>query len=192
MIKLTKSEFLKIKKKELSGKVLCFITDTVWGVGVMVDENIELGLTKIYEMKKRDLNKPLAVLVDSVDTFKEHVHITHEMEQLFSKWPGALTLIFSKKDDFFHKVTTTNTIGIRIPDCNVTLDILKYIGPCATTSVNISSNEPLNDLNLIDFYFHQYIDYLVTDLAFQSKKSSTVVDVSKFPFKVLREGDIKF
>lgn len=191
MIKLTKDEFIKINIDELSGKVLCFVTDTVWGVGVMVDDNILEGLNKIYQMKKRDSNKPLAVLVDDIDQFNQHVEINEEVEKLFSKWPGALTLIFSKKDHYFDLVTNTNTIGIRIPNCPITLEILKHIGPTATTSVNISSTEPLNDPMLISEYFSEYIDYLVVDQFPLSKKSSTVVDVSNGNIKILRVGDIK-
>ena len=191
MIKLTKNEFVKIKKDDLSGKVLCFVTDTVWGVGVMVDDKILEGLNKIYQMKKRDANKPLAVLVDHVDQFSQHVEINEEVEKLFSKWPGALTIIFSKKDHYFDLVTNTKTIGIRIPNCSITLEILKHIGPTATTSVNISNTEPLNDPSLISEYFSEYIDYLIIDQYPLSKNSSTVVDVSNGTINILRDGDIK-
>ena len=94
MIKLTKDEFIKINIDELSGKVLCFVTDTIWGVGVMVDDNILDGLNKIYQMKKRDSNKPLAVLVDDIDQFNQHVEINEEVEKLFSKIKNCVTLIF--------------------------------------------------------------------------------------------------
>ena len=50
MIKLTKEELLTIDKTKLSGKVLCFVTDTVYGIGVMVDDNIKTGLDKIYQI----------------------------------------------------------------------------------------------------------------------------------------------
>lgn len=191
MIKLTKDEFLKINKSTLSGKVLCFVTDTVWGVGVMVDENIKSGINKIYQMKKRDFNKPLAVLVDKIDEFIDHVIINQNAFSLFDKWPGALTLIFKKKDDFFNCVTNNDTIGIRIPNCTITLDILKHIGPCATTSVNITSEEPLNDPKKIEKYFSDFIDYLIIDEYYISTNSSTVVDVSCENIKILRVGDIK-
>ena len=191
MIKLSLKDFLLIEKKELSGKVLCFSTDTVWGVGVMVDDNISIGLKKIYEMKKRDLNKPLAVLASNQSDFIEHIIYQTEMSKLFDYWPGALTLIFNKKDNYFDKVTNLKTIGIRIPKSIIALKILEHVGLTATTSVNISAGVELNDARVIERYFSDYIDYLIVDDEERSKVSSTVIDVSSSEWKILRRGDQK-
>lgn len=190
MIKLCVNEFLNISKEELSGKVICFTTDTVWGVGVLVDDNIEVGLNKIYKMKKRDLNKPLAVLGSSIDEIKKHVVYDEIVESIMSNWPGALTIIFKKKDSFFDKLTSLDTIGLRIPNNEVSLKVLKHLRFVATTSVNLSNSEPLNDPLEIEKYFSEYIDYLITDETINSLVSSTIVDVSSNPFKVIRSGDI--
>ncbi len=191
MIKLTLEEFKKKNREEYSGKVLAFSTDTVWGVGVLIDHNIKMGLDKIYKMKKRDLQKPLAVLAPNVDSFIEHIYVNDKIKDLFSYWPGALTLIFKKNDDYFNEVTLLDTIGIRIPNSMVTLEILNHLGLVTTTSVNISTEEPLNDPKLIEEYFSDFLDYLIIDESSQSKTSSTIIDVSNHSFKILRQGEIK-
>ena len=61
----------KLNKEELRGKIICFPTDTVYGVGCLIDD--EEALQKIYNLKHRDLSKPLAVLVPSKDSINELV-----------------------------------------------------------------------------------------------------------------------
>ena len=191
MIKISLVDFLKLSKDDISGKVLCFTTDTVWGVGVVVDNNLSIGLNKIYQMKKRDLNKPLAVLASNIEEIKKHVVYDQDIEDVMNKWPGALTIIFEKKDDFFNELTDFDTIALRIPNNHVSLSILDYLGFIATTSVNLSNSEPLNNKEDIEKYFSEYIDYLIVDETSLSKVSSTIVDVTNKPFKVIRSGDIK-
>lgn len=191
MIKISLEQFLKINKNDLSGKTICFGTDTVYGIGVMVDQNIKKGLDKIYLMKQRNLSKPLAILAPNIESFIDSVNIyNQDTYNLMKLWPGALTMIFSKKDERFDLVTKLNTIGFRIPNCDVALTILNHLGLMATTSVNLSGEEPLNDINLIATRFNNFIDYLITDSVVNSTISSTVVDVSSEQTKVIRKGDL--
>lgn len=192
MIKISVDELIKLPKSNFSGKTICFITDTVWGIGCVLDENVQTGINKIYELKKRSFDKPLAVLVSDISDILNHVEITSNyIYDLMKLWPGALTLIFNKSDEFYDLVTSTNTIGIRIPNSKIALKLLNYLGPVVTTSINISGEESLNDPKQIEDRFGDQIDYLVTDVHELSKTSSTVVDVTTNIVKVLRQGDIK-
>lgn len=192
MIKISVDQLVTLPKETFSGKTICFITDTVWGIGTVVDGNVKIGINKIYNLKKRSLDKPLAVLVSNLNDVVEHVKITSEyIYDLMKYWPGALTLIFQKNDHFYDDVTMTETIGIRMPNSKVALRILDYLGPIATTSINISGEASINDPKMIESKFNDYIDYLVIDTHELSKISSTVVDVSTKDLKILREGDLK-
>lgn len=185
-------ELLKKTKEEIRGKIICFPTDTVYGVGCMIDD--EAALQKIYHIKHRDLNKPLAVLFPSIDSVCEYgIILNNEVNELMKKhWPGALTLIMPKKRDISNYVTSGNqTIGCRIPQSDIAIKILEHFGPMATTSVNLSGKPALNDLQMIKNEFYMLIDYYIDEQCTSSKVSSTVVDVSKVPFVVLREGDVK-
>jgi L-threonylcarbamoyladenylate synthase len=192
MIKISLKKLLEMTKDTFSGKTIAFITDTVWGVGTLVDNNVLEGINKIYSFKKRDLNKPLAVLVSSIDEALAHVEINNEhIYDLVKLWPGALTLIFKKSDCYYDEVTGVDTIGIRIPNSHVAKKILEHLGPIATTSINISGEDSLNSIEDIENQFSDSIDYLVTDTHELSKTSSTVVDVSCSVIKIIRSGDIK-
>ena len=90
-------------------------------------------------------------------------------------WPGALTIIFNKNENVSDKITAGfKTIAFRIPNCKISLDILKQTGPLATTSVNISGNTPLNDYQEINKYFGDNIDFIVSENVSSSNISVSV------------------
>lgn len=190
MIKIELKDFLKLTKEDISKKLIAFSTDTVFGVGVLVDQNVMDGVNKIYQMKKRDLNKPLAVLIGDIKQVEESININEQAKKLIPFWPGALTIIFEKKNNDIFPFTK-DTIGLRIPNSKIALSILNHFGPFVTTSINYSGESSINSPEEIDKKFHEYIDYLVIDNEERSNVSSTVVDVSKKDIKILRQGTIK-
>lgn len=186
MIKITVDEFIKLSKEDILGKVVVFPTDTVYGIGAQVED--EVGVEKIYNLKHRDKSKPLALLAYSVDQIKEHVIIENqETEKLMTYWPGALTLIFNKKQILENEL---NTVAFRIPDSKVARKILKHFGVMKVTSMNLSGESPLNNINDIIKNFEDEIDYLIIDEEKHSNVSSTIIDVTTTPFKVIRSGEL--
>lgn len=181
----------ELLNKDLKGKIVVFPTDTVYGVGALIDD-IE-AIDKIYKIKERDYSKPLAVLTATINISKYVTKITSQAKQLMTDyWPGALTIIFDKSDYVLDKVTSNlKTIGIRMPNNEVALRILRKFGLMATTSINKSGEKPLNTLNEIVNQFKDQIDYIVIDESITSQVSSTVVDAREDKIKVLREGEIK-
>lgn len=176
--------------KDIKGKVVCFPTDTVYGVGALIED--EDAINKIYNLKHRDKTKPLAVLTGNNNIEKYVLEINDKAKELMNKyWPGALTIIFKKSNLISNQVTSNfDTVGLRMPNSEIALTILNHFGLMATTSVNISGNAPLNDINEIQKHFSDEIDYLVIDKQETSNISSTVVDLTTSNLKVLRQGDI--
>ena len=177
--------------KDIKGKVVCFPTDTVYGVGALINDSV--AINKIYHLKNRDKSKPLAVLTGTRNIDEYVLEISDFSKQLMEQyWPGALTLIFKKSNIISDKVTSGfDTVGLRMPNSNVALQILNKFGLMATTSVNISGSEPLNNVDDIIKHFKDEIDYLVIDKENTSNISSTVIDVSTDNYKILRQGDIR-
>ena len=183
MEKLTVDELLL---KDIKGKIICFPTDTVYGVGAIYND-LE-AIHKIYEMKKRDEEKPLAILTPSKDIEKYIIINNDEAFKLMKDgWPGALTLIFKKSGLISYEITKgKDTVAFRMPNSKIALAILNKFGPLATTSVNLSGETPLNDLEKIEEYFKDYIDYLVIDKEEVIGKPSKIIDVSTNYIKVIR------
>lgn len=183
---------IKLTKEEIKNKIIAFPTDTVFGVGALIDD-LE-AIDKIYELKHRDYSKPLAILASSIDDIIPYVkEVTEDVKEIMNKyWPGALTIIFNKNENVSDKITAGfKTIAFRIPNCNISLDILKQTGPLATTSVNISGNTPLNDYQEINKYFGENIDFIVSENVLSSNISSTIIDVTSNKIKIIRQGQIK-
>ena len=189
---MKKNDFLKLNKEDLKGKIVCFSTDTVFGVGALMNDVV--AVKKIYALKHRDFNKPLAILASKVEDILPYVDsFPKEVRELMDKyWPGALTIIFNKNKNTENKVNEEfRTVGFRIPASSIALDILEKFGPMATTSINLSGEAPLNDYKSIVDAFGDKIDYIIEDTEPSINVSSTVVDASTDNWKILREGSVK-
>ena len=79
MEKVTLKELLCLEKEDLKGKLICFPTDTVYGVAAIASD-IE-AVEKIYAMKKRSERKPLALLCSSIKQVENMLKIL--MKRLF-------------------------------------------------------------------------------------------------------------
>ena len=181
MEKIELSSFLKLTKDDIKGKIVIFPTDTVYGVGALYQDN--KGINKIYEMKKRDYGKPLAVLCANVSQVNSIAILPKSVKKYTKFWPGALTIICMKKD-------LSGTIAVRIPNSDIAISILNQFGPMHTTSVNYSGEKELNDLSEIYDLFHDKADYLVVDKQELSKVPSTIISCLKDEVEVVREGNI--
>lgn len=117
-----------------------FPTDTVYGIGTAL---IQLeAINKIYTTKGRSYDKPLIAHVSSVDMalslMEEPCAEFYRLAEQF--WPGALTLVVKKNASVPDYITSgLPTIGIRIPECKATLDLINQLGsPLIGTSANLS------------------------------------------------------
>ncbi len=130
------------------GEVLAFKTDTVWGFGA--HPNDKRAIEKIYEIKKRDLKKPLILMSYDFENLKKYIKkIPPYAFLLIEKHlPGGLTLIFEKSDFCPGEITSNcKTVGIRIPNSPDFFALAKKIegGVLATTSCNVSAEPPVKN-----------------------------------------------
>lgn len=190
MERVTLKQLLKLNKEDLQGKLICFPTDTVYGVAAIATD-VE-ACKKIYQMKNRSSKKPLPLLCSNINQVKEYVgEIDEAVEYLMKKyWPGALTIIFNKKEGVANHISE-KTIAFRMPNSKIALAIIDKFSPLATTSVNISGEKEMNNVDEIANKFSDWIDYIVTDEAYLSNIPSTVLDATGNSLNILREGNIK-
>ena len=124
-----------------NGGVIAYVTDTVWGLGCLPDN--EKAVKKIYEIKKREAQKPLILMSNEVYNLLNYVKpIPKVGQQLIKKYfPGALTIVTEKNDNTPDYITSNmSTVGIRVPDNEVFKRICEIIPGhvLATTSANLS------------------------------------------------------
>lgn len=174
-------------KLDLKDEVIIFQTDTVYGLGCLIGSKI--GVDRIYEIKKRDGHKPLAVLcanMEQVRSVVSNFEIGRKIGEAY--WPGALTLIMVKKDIVGNFITSNfDTVAVRIPNDKIALSILEKNGPMAVTSLNLSTKPPILKYHQV-LEFIAEVDYIVKGEDLNSI-SSTIYDCINN--RTLRYGEIK-
>lgn len=184
-----------IKTLNEEGKVIAIKTDTVYGL--ICNAFDKKATDKIYDIKKRESRKPLSIFVKNIDEVKKYVNpdnLTSQVNHIMQKyWPGALTLIFKKKDDRLSHITEkTSSIGIRIPDDKDLLYILDNIDfPLAETSCNLSGEKEYNNAIEIKEKMGNKIDLIVDGGEVIDNTPSTVLSVECNEPIILRVGALK-
>ncbi len=169
-------------------KVVIFPTDTVYGIGCPIFD-IE-GIHKIYDIKHRSLEKPLACLCANLEQIESIAEVNEQIKKLIVTFlPGPLTLILKSKQEVYTKIGY-RTIGVRIPNCKLAQHLLNENGPMLTTSVNESGEVPLNTYDEIKLKYQDMVDEIYDSTESSSNLSSTVVDFTQEEIRLLREGSI--
>lgn len=121
-----------------SGGLVAFPTDTVYGLGALAFDG--KAIEQIYIAKERPDEKSIPILLaDPDDLPKVAVDVTSIAVKLAARfWPGPITLIVPKHPDLPVAVSSSPTVGVRVPDHTVARMLLHYAGPIAVTSANIS------------------------------------------------------
>ena len=172
----------------MAGRVIIFPTDTVYGIGCKI-RDLD-GIERIYNIKHRPKEKPLACLCASLEQIKEIAEVDKVSEALIHKFlPGGFTVILKSKREI-HNLIGYPTIGVRIPNHKIALDILKENGPMLTTSVNESGAVPLNEYDEIVKEYEGMVDKIYDTNTESMNKPSTVVLITDGCVKILREGPV--
>lgn len=176
------------------GGVVSFPTETYYGLGG--DPFRGAALEKLFRIKKRQRDKPILVLVDSIDMLSDLVtHIPDVYRPILEKyWPGPLTCIFPASENVHPLLTGgTQTIGIRISSHPVVDELLRvWQKPVTATSANISGEEPACDALGVSRFFGEQIDCVIDGGATAAGACSTIVSCKNERLRCLRRGKIPF
>jgi L-threonylcarbamoyladenylate synthase len=175
-----------------NGGVIGYPTETVYGIGCNIFS--QPAVKRIYQMKKRETDKAFILIAADIIQIKDIVaEIPEAAERLMENfWPGPLTLVFKASPNLatteFRRV---KTIAVRIPDCAICLALLKACGyPIVSTSANLSGQAAATTAQGVISLFNDYLDLVVDGGKTPSDIPSTVVDITKSPVKIVREGAI--
>lgn len=174
------------------GQVVGVPTDTVYGVAV--DPANPVAVRRLFELKARGHHLPLAVLVATFEQAEALTEFTPSQRCLIEPhWPGAFTAVLRSRVALAEGVGDhrRGTLGVRMPDHRILADLLCRSGPLAVTSANRSGKPPARTLEEA----HQALgDGVAAYLegACEGGQPSTVVDLTRDPPQVLREGPVRF
>lgn len=168
-------------------RLIIFPTDTVYGIGASVFD--KESMDKIYEIKKRPKDKPLAVLCYDINQIENIAVIDDRTRKIIQKFlPGPLTLIVKARMNI-KETMGLDMVGVRIPNSKTALEILNRLGPMATTSVNESGMMPINEYETILNKYSHVVDKIYPKSETSSNISSTVILISD-EIKLIRQGEI--
>ncbi len=174
-----------------SGGIIAIPTDTVYGLGV--DPFNAEAVQKLYTLKGRPEEKPIPLVLGSVEDVQQvaqnlpgfFFHLTERF------WPGGLTIIVESKNLLPQLTAGGTTVGLRIPNQPLLLEILQnFGGPIAITSANLSGQPAATSPQEFGQELSSKIDFIVDDGQTPGRIPSTVYDISVSPPQIRREGVI--
>ena len=167
----------------LSGKIVAFPTETVYGLGVCSDNNA--AIDNLYNVKQRSKDKRLSIMIAKPEEVTKYVkQVPLVAKKLISAfWPGPLTIILDLDDK--------STVGLRNPDNRVIRDLICAVEiPIASTSANISGRAPAIDAQQVVTNFSDKIDIVLDGGPAEAGKPSTIVKICDDTFEIIRHGVI--
>ncbi|MCK4384110.1 MAG: threonylcarbamoyl-AMP synthase, partial [Candidatus Lokiarchaeota archaeon] len=180
--------------------VIAFPTNSVYGIGGD-PLNIKL-IERIYNIKYREREKGFLLLVSDFEEASRIAHFNNTAKNLAKQyWPGQLTLILKRKEPNVIPSEVTSfqeTIGLRIPENQIILEILKilkerdHFGGIIGTSANYSGEPPsISGYEVAKkFLGLGAVDFIIDGGKSKSKIATTIVDCTTDTVKFSRIGKI--
>ena len=152
------------------GGIIIFPTDTLYGLGCDAT-NVE-SVRKLFDIKKRDKNKPISIILPSLELVSQYSHLTNLAKEIFQNSTDPTTIILESKGNLPEiLLANDNSVAIRIPQKSFSLNLAKSFGiPITATSANITTfDDMIRDL--------PEIDLVIRDTSIEKNtKPSTIVD----------------
>ncbi|TBN06672.1 threonylcarbamoyl-AMP synthase [Hyunsoonleella flava] len=184
-------EIDKVVKVLKKGGLIIYPTDTVYGLGCDIT-NIK-ALEKVARIKGVKLEKSnFSFVCHDLSNLSDYVKQidTSTFKILKRALPGAYTFILPGSKSLPNPFKKRKTVGIRVPNNNIALDIVKQLGnPIISTSIHDEDEilEYTTDPELILEKWDNLVD-LVIDGGYGGNEPSTVIDLSDAEPVVIREG----
>ena len=174
-----------------NGGLIAFRTDTFYGLGA--DPLNAAAVGKIRELKGREDSKPILLLISDMDQVDRFVgdHAGVFGQTAAAHWPGPLTLVGAALPQLPIELTAgTNTIGVRLPDDQSVLALVRACGGALTaTSANVAGEPPARTAKEVEEYFPN-IDLIIDGGEVSATEPSTVLDLSNAQPRLVREGAV--
>ena len=169
-----------------NGGIIILPTETVYGIGARAD--IMTSISKIYTIKNRIANKPIAVCVKDVEQAEIYAKFSDKAKMLAQKfWPGPLSLILPATDNRLSPLCYADDfIALRCPDISWRDTLCET--PLALTSAN-KSGEP--DATTANTSLNDTVDAVIDFGPTREGLPSTIVKLDGETVTVLREGALK-
>ncbi len=175
------------------GGVIAFPTETSYGLGASI--YAPEALERIYEIKKRPKDKPLLVIISSLEQLDQLAAETTPAAKIIMErfWPGPVTLLFKARRGL-HQALTGNTgkVGVRLSSNPWAKAIVSELGfPITATSCNLAGEPPANSPAEVKERLGEHaVDYVCPAGKTPGGLPSTIVDTTTCPPTIVRPGAV--
>lgn len=170
--------------------VIIIPTDTVYGLAALSSSKV--AIERIYQIKNRDREKLLPVIVNSYKMLKTVIDIDdNTINKLASFFPGAVTII-AKRNKLFDYFDAP-TVAVRMIESPLVDKLIDSVGqPLALTSANISTQGNVSDPMELMEMFDGCIDCIFLAGKVKNQESTMVEILDNGELVLVREGKIPF
>ncbi|MCX7044935.1 MAG: L-threonylcarbamoyladenylate synthase [Candidatus Sumerlaeota bacterium] len=175
----------------LNGGIIALPTDTVYGIGA--DAANAKAVARLYNLKGRAETKSIPLLIADLKIMRHLTPLDDDdafaLLNLF--WPGPLTAIVPKFPGSFMAAAPGDTLGLRMPNHAVALGLIRALRrPLAVTSANLSGQPAATAAAQIRDAFGERLDLILDAGPTPGPVASTVLDMTRRPYRIMREGMI--
>ena len=172
------------------GGIIIFPTDTVYAFGCDIFKSS--AVEKIARYKEKDPRRSeMSFICHELSQISEYGRMSDESFKLMRKnLPGPFTFLLQGSSRLPKLFKNRKIVGIRIPDNNIALQIVRELGnPLMVSSIFTDDEtlEYLTDPELIDEKFGHMVD-LVIDGGYGGLEPSTIVDCTGEEPEIIRQG----
>lgn len=162
----------------LNNGIVVYPTDTVYGIGCLATN--KEAVAKIFETKKRPLDKPLLTLVSDLSMLKKYFYVDEQQEEYLKEyWPGPTSFLLEYKGnlDVDPEGKETGSV-VRLPKNDFLIKMIQEVGtPITSTSLNINGHQPLKSVSDIENQIPTDNIDLVVDGGSLSGEASSIIDI---------------
>lgn len=173
----------------LKGGVGVIPTDTLYGlVGSALNAR---AVERIYKLRKRDLKKPMIILISSLKDLKYFgITLGENQKKVLKKvWPGKVSVVLeSKSRKIDYLLRGGKTLAFRMPNDEDLLALLEKTGPLVAPSANLAGEKPAETYSEARKYFDEKIDFYVDGGKLSGEPSTLIELIESGKIKVLRQG----
>jgi len=177
-----------IAGKILSGAIIVFPTDSGFSIGSALDN--KTGVERIRSIRKLSKNHDFTLMLNSLSQIGEFAKLDNDAFRLIKRiHSGYFTFILEATRIVPNRLAhpKKKTIGVRIPDNVFIQNLIAELGaPIMSVSLIIEGHDFFNTQDVID-KLQNRVDVIV-DSGYCLTAPSTVIDFTKNPYEVLREG----
>lgn len=169
------------------GGLIIFGTDTVNGIGCLVSSTE--AMEKIFEIKNRDRDKPLILLMSDHEMVKKYLVTDTVADRLINAYmPGKLTMLLYAKHNSSQYTIKEKKTAFRIPGRKSLRELIRSADkPIASTSLNISGKDTIVSRREI---MELFPEIPIFNNLTNGSKASTIIDATDGKINYIRKGEI--